>query len=36
MSVASFLTMITTFGLNTNSYSTSLIQKDLTMDVLFA
>jgi hypothetical protein len=32
---AIFLTMITTFGLNKNSYSTSLIQKDLTMDVLF-
>lgn len=32
---AIFLTMITTFGLNKNSYSTSLIQKDLTMDILF-
>ncbi len=32
---AVFLTMITTFGLNKNSYSMSLIQKDLTMDVLF-
>ena len=32
---AIYLTMITTFGLNKNSYSTSLIQHDLTMDVLF-
>jgi len=32
---AVFLTMITTFGLNKNSYSASLIQNDLTMDVLF-
>jgi uncharacterized protein len=31
-----YLTMITTFGLNKNSYSTSLIQNSLTMDVLFA
>jgi len=30
-----FLTMITTYGLNKNSYSTSLVQNDLTMDVLF-
>lgn len=32
---AIFLTMITTFGLNKNSYSTSLVQNDLTMDILF-
>lgn len=32
---AIFLTMITTFGLNKNSYSASLVQNDLTMDVLF-
>ena len=32
---AIFITMITTFGLNKNSYSTSLIQKDLTMDIMF-
>jgi hypothetical protein len=32
---AIYLTMITTFGLNRNSYSASLIQKDLKMDVLF-
>lgn len=30
-----FLTMITTFGLTKNQYSTSLVQNDLTMDVLF-
>lgn len=33
---AIFLTMITTFGLNKNNYSSSLVQNDLTMDVLFA
>lgn len=33
---AIFLTMITTFGLNKNDYSSSLVQNDLTMDVLFA
>ena len=33
---AIFLTMITTFGLHKNSYSTSLIQNELAMDVLFA
>jgi AAA+ ATPase superfamily predicted ATPase len=32
---AIFLTMITTFGLNRNDHSTSLVQNDLTMDVLF-
>jgi hypothetical protein len=32
---AIFLTMITTFGLNKNAYSTSLVQNDLTMDILF-
>jgi hypothetical protein len=32
---AIFLTMITTFGLHKNSYSTSLVQNDLAMDVLF-
>lgn len=32
---AIFLTMITTFGLNRNNYSTSLVQNDLTMDILF-
>jgi hypothetical protein len=31
-----FLTMITTFGLKTNSYSTGLVQNDLKMDILFA
>jgi uncharacterized protein len=31
-----FLTMITTFGLAKNEYSMSLVQNDLTMDVLFA
>ncbi len=30
-----FLTMITTFGLQTNSYSAGLVQNDLTMEVLF-
>jgi AAA+ ATPase superfamily predicted ATPase len=30
-----FLTMITTFGLAQNQYSMSLVQNDLTMDVLF-
>jgi len=30
-----FLTMITTFGLNKNQYSMSLVQNELTMDVLF-
>ncbi|OQP55844.1 ATPase [Niastella yeongjuensis] len=30
-----YLTMITTFGLATNQYSMSLVQNDLTMDVLF-
>ena len=30
-----YLTMITTFGLTKNQYSTSLVQNDLTMDVLF-
>ena len=30
-----FLTMITTFGLKTNSYSAGLVQNDLRMDVLF-
>ncbi|NML41356.1 AAA family ATPase [Chitinophaga sp. G-6-1-13] len=32
---AIFLTMITTFGLNKNSYSDSLVQNSLKMDVLF-
>lgn len=32
---AVYLTMITTFGLNKNQYSTSLVQNDLTMDILF-
>jgi hypothetical protein len=32
---AIYLTMITTFGLNRNDYSTSLVQNDLTMDILF-
>ena len=32
---AIFLTMITIFGLNKNSYSTSLIQKHLTIYGLF-
>lgn len=31
-----FLTMITTFGLKTNSNSTGLVQNDLKMDILFA
>jgi len=30
-----FLTMITTFGLQTNSHTASLVQNDLTMEVLF-
>lgn len=30
-----FLTMITTFGLTKNDYAQSLVQNDLTMDVLF-
>lgn len=30
-----FLTMVTTYGLRENSYSESLVQKSLTMDVLF-
>lgn len=30
-----YLTMITTFGLTRNQYSMSLVQNDLTMDVLF-
>lgn len=30
-----FLTMITTFGLTKNQHSTSLVQNDLTMDILF-
>lgn len=30
-----FLTMITTFGLTKNQYSTSLVQNDLTVDILF-
>jgi len=30
-----FLTMITTFGLKSNSYSTGLVQNDLKMDILF-
>jgi uncharacterized protein len=30
-----FLTMITTFGLTKNEYSTSLVQNDFTMDILF-
>jgi hypothetical protein len=32
---AIFLTMITTFGLNRNEYSMSLVQNELTMEVLF-
>lgn len=32
---AIFLTMITTFGLNKNNYSNSLVQNSLKMDVLF-
>lgn len=32
---SAFLTMITTFGLQTNSYSIGLVQNDLQMDVLF-
>jgi predicted AAA+ superfamily ATPase len=31
-----FLTMITTFGLKSNSYSTGLVQNDLKMDILFS
>ena len=31
-----FLTMITTFGLKSNSYSTGLVNNDLKMDILFA
>lgn len=31
-----FLTMITTFGLKTNSYATGLVNNDLKMDILFA
>ncbi|OQP54425.1 hypothetical protein A4R26_27830 [Niastella populi] len=30
-----YLTMITTFGVTKNQYSMSLVQNDLTMDVLF-
>jgi len=30
-----FLTMITTYGLEENTYSKSLVQNELTMDVLF-
>lgn len=30
-----FLTMITTYGIKENSYSASMVQKSLTMDVLF-
>ena len=30
-----FLTMITTYGIKENSYSSSLVQKSLTMDILF-
>ena len=30
-----FLTLITTFGVKPNSYAISLIQSQLTMDVLF-
>lgn len=32
---AVFLTMITTFGLSRNEYAASVVQNDLTMDVLF-
>ena len=32
---AIFLTMITTFGLNKNNYSNSLVQNSLNMDILF-
>ena len=32
---AIFLTLITTFGLQSNSYSGGLVQNDLTMDILF-
>lgn len=32
---AVFLTMITTFGLNRNEHAASLVQNDLTMDMLF-
>jgi len=30
-----FLTMITTFGLTQNEYAASIVQNQLTMDVLF-
>ena len=30
-----FLTMLTTYGVTTNIYKTGLVQKDLTMDILF-
>jgi hypothetical protein len=30
-----FLTMVTTFGLKQNQYSTGLLQNELTMEVLF-
>ena len=30
-----FLTMITTYGIKENSYSSSIVQKSLTMDMLF-
>jgi len=30
-----FLTLVTTFGLQQNSYSTALVQNDLSMDILF-
>ncbi len=33
---AIFLTMITTFGLRKNEHALSLVQNELTMDVLFA
>jgi hypothetical protein len=33
---ATFLTMITTFGLNRNMHSVSVVQNDLTMNALFA
>ena len=32
---AIFLTMLTTFGLNTNEHSSAIVQNELTMDVLF-
>ena len=32
---ATFLTMITTFGLNRNMHSVSVVQNDLTMNALF-